>query len=516
MNSPGIYIEISQTTLRALHGETGLEIPLERASNGRLTETSRQKLTDGLRDFLPHKTWQMRPRAYGAIGARGVSLRKLTIPSVRKEELHRLLLMQIESEFPLSPGELAWGYRSLGETHQNGTAKQDLLVLAVKKDVVEEYSAILSGCGVIPVFTLAAMARSGIVPQPLGSYAILEVGQQSSELILFEQGVPMNVRSLSFSESQPASAEGLTSFAKALNGSWSGKKLFVAGSDASFKAVESCLTERFSSGVECEPLKFAGGRGHSSAVLGLRKSMESDESRLIFFQSQQESVKAANGSPAPLKWTVLVGALVLALLLLPYAEALLLKPWIEKKFAALKADQGRLAVIDQELDFLQTLKQSQPPYLDSLYLFAKSAPQGSKIDSMTMNRRGEVSIRASMRNGDQVAEFRNKLIASGFFSNVAVEEQTPTPDKQKVNIRVAAQWKPLSVLQTLAVGPTAEEIEKAKAKKDSGPGGMPGGFPPGMMPPGAMPAGFSPDMMPPGAMPTGLPPGVRISPAVRK
>jgi hypothetical protein len=515
MNSPGIYIEISQTTLKALHGETGLEVPLERASNGRLSEASRQKVAASLREFLPHKTWQLRPRAYCAIGARGVSLRKLTVPSVRKEEFQKLMRMQIESEFPLSPDELAWGYRSLGETRQNGTAKQELLVLAVKKDVVEEYSAILSECGVTPVFTLAAIARSAIVSQPLGSYAILEVGEQSSELILFEHGVPVNVRSLSFSENQTASAEGLTSFAKALNGSWSGKKLFVAGSEASFKAVESCLTERFSSGVECEPLKVAGGRGHSSAVLGLRKALESDDSRLIFFESQQPNAKAGVASATPVKWAALAGALVVSLLVLPYAEALFLKPWIEKKFNALKADQSRLATIDQELDFLQMLKQSQPPYLDSLYLFAKSAPQGSKIDSLTMNRRGEVSVRASMRNGDQVAEFRNKLIASGFFSSVSVEEQAPTPDKQKVNIRLSAQWKPMSVLQTLAVGPTAEEIEKAKSK-NSGPGGMPGGMSPGMMPSAAMPAGFSPDMMPPDAMPAGLPPGAKISPPTRK
>ncbi|HLP77699.1 MAG TPA: hypothetical protein VK327_12365, partial [Candidatus Paceibacterota bacterium] len=265
------------------------------------------------------------------------------------------------------------------------------------------------------------------------------------------------------------------------------------------------------------PLKITAGQGRSSATLGLKKAVEANDARLLFFQSGQDQHKAGFASPAPLKWAIAAGALIVCLLLLPYAEALVLKPWLEKKLAAFKAEEGRLAMIDRESEFLQHLKQNQPPYLDSLYLFAKSAPQGAKIDSLTMNRRGEVSIRASMRNGDQVAEFRGKLIASGFFSSVAVEEQAPTPDKQKVNLRMTAQWKPAGALQALAIGPTAEEIEKAKAKKDSPPGGMPPGFSPGMMPPpGAMPmgtpAGMPPNMSAPGTMP----PGVRISMPVRQ
>ena len=35
---------------------------------------------------------------------------------------------------------------------------------------------------------------------------------------------------------------------------------------------------------------------------------------------------------------------------------------------------------------------------------------------------------------------------SGFFANVTVEEQTPTPDRQRVNVRISAQEKPLARL----------------------------------------------------------------------
>jgi hypothetical protein len=102
-----------------------------------------------------------------------------------------------------------------------------------------------------------------------------------------------------------------------------------------------------------------------------------------------------------------------------------------------------------------------------------------------MNSHGEVSLRGSFRDGQQVADFRSKLIASGCFTNVTVEDQTPTPDHQKVNVRMSAQEKPAVQLQSLAIGPTAEEIAKVKNGTEAPAGAMPPGLPPA--PPVAMP-----------------------------
>jgi hypothetical protein len=506
-----LYLEISQSALRMLNGEDGLEVPLERQPGGRLTDACKERLVADLQSFLKRKSWQPRSRAYCAIGARGVSLRRITLPSAGKEEFQRLLLMQIESEFPLSPAELAWGYRSLGESRRNGAVGQELLVVAVKKEVVEEYSAVLSRCGLSPAFTLAALARNGACPQSTGSYAVLDVGGHASELIVFENGIPASLRVIPWgSENHGSAAQALGSLASSLNGSWTGKKLFVAGSEAGFKNVALSLAGRTASGLECEPLKLASGAGRSAAVLGLRKCVVEGDPNLLLLQSKEVKSRGVFQQPAPRKWAIVAAALLAAMLILPYTEAILLRPLLAKKLAAARADMGRLATIDRELGFLQFLKQNQPPYLDALYLFSKSAPSGARIESLTMNRRGDISVRGSMRNSEQVAEFRSKLIATGFFASVAVEEQTPTPDRQKVNVRFTAQWKALDQLQSLSFGPTAEEIEKAKNRKDSPGGGMPPGMPPGMMPPGAMPPG-----MPPGVIRSAgaMPPGVQVPPS---
>src|SRR5207247_2676559 len=97
-----------------------------------------------------------------AIGARGVSLRRLTLPSATNEEFQRLLRLQIEREFPLPPDQLAWGYRRVGQGDgpPNGpNSRQELIVVAVKKEFIEEYSDSFSECGLNPGFTLTAFTR---------------------------------------------------------------------------------------------------------------------------------------------------------------------------------------------------------------------------------------------------------------------------------------------------------------------------------------------------------------------
>jgi hypothetical protein len=329
---------------------------------------------------------------------------------------------------------------------------------------------------------------------------LLDIGAQSSEFILFDNGVPTSIRVLSWGEQNQSSAnEALDGLAKSLNGAATGRRLFLSGRA---EAVKELVAQRVGAGVICETLPVVpAGPGRTAAIVGLKKSVEAQSPDLLLLQSRQTGARNGLSQPTPRKWAMAAAALLLGALLLPYAEAILMKPIVVHKLTAMNAGTNRLDKLDREMDFLQTLKQSQPPYLDALYLFAKCAPQGSRIDSLNMNRRGEVSMRGSMRNADQVTEFRSKLIASGFFYSVSVEDQTPTPDRQKVNLRIIALWRPINELKQLAIGPTADEIEKAKNRKDQ-PGGMPMGMPMGM------PAGISFGGMPPGAMPSGLPPGV--------
>ena len=532
---PCVFLEIGQSSLKALKGEEGLELPLERTPSGGLTKACREKLIARLQGFLKKEVWQPRFRAYCAIGARGVSVRRLTIPATSKENLKRVLALQIEREFPLSPDALAWGYRQIGSadnpvdrSSNNPGAKQEVLVVAVKKEIVEEYAEVLSECGVVPTFTVAALARRHAWQGPPQTCALLDVGRDSAELITFENGMPLAVcvlpwggesvtraiadqlgtsrdeaeqLKLRLAQNHSVAAEpsqkiqaaidaAVNSLAGAINSHWTGQRVFLSGRSAQLRDFAPRLARRLGNGTQCELLDPDPGQGRSAAVLGLRVATgKGKESPLVTLHSVPIHGSAALARQVPWKWAALAVGLAIFSLAWPYLEAPWLKGRLSKRLKAIQADRGRLVTIDRDLDFLRSLKQDQPPYLDALFLLAKAAPPGTKVDSLSMNRRGDLTFRGSMKDGQQVVAFRSKLIDSGFFSSVAVEEQAPTPDRQKVAVRIAAQWKPANDRQSLLIGPTAEEIEKAKNRPKDPP---PGAFPPmDMGSPGAMP------MMPP-------------------
>lgn len=482
LNPPPVFVEISQGWLKVLRENEGAELPLERQPDGCLTPACKEKTVAALKAFLKTPSWQPRTQAFCAINARGVSLRRLSLPAGTKEEFHQRLLLQIEGEFPLPPEELAWGHQLLSEapSANGGMAKQDLLVAAVKKEIVADYQEILRACGTEPVFTLAAVARKNLIVRLPDSFALLDIGNSQSEMTVFEKGVPANSRIIFWDGSNKTAltTAQLGALVTNLNGALKGIKLFLSGNHVSTDFPER-LADSLGNGCQVERIVAVGN--NSTALAGLKKVTELNALPSLCIRLEHKRDAAASLATLDLKkWGIRAGALVAAWLLLPYAEALLLKPHLEKKVAAFKTESARLVVIDRELEFLRGLKQSQPPYLDVLYVFSKSAPPGTRFESLSLNSRGDVSLRCAFRDGQQVADFRSKLIGSGFFASVTVDEQVPTPDRQKVNVRISAQEKPLAQLIMQAANLTTNDADKtAKPSPPNSPAPGAAAVPPG-------------------------------------
>lgn len=500
MNPPSLYIEIGQSSLKALNGEDGLEIALERGDNGHLTPECRNKVISALQAFLKRQPWQPSLKVYCALGARGISMRVLALPVSGKDEVAELLHLQIESEFPLPPDHLAWGFRLLDRTAQtasSGAPKQEVLVAVIKKEPLKEYISLLASVGIIPIFTVAAAARISVCPQPPASCSILDIGSTQSELITFEKGAPMSLRvipwggeditrliqeRLAISRDQAellkieygksgangqsavgmAIASALETLAGKIDPQWLGSKLFLMGKGARCKGIAPKLSKALG-GIECERVELPVGDARSGAILGLKHFAEKDPLfPQLILQAHQSKPAAAPRKPVPWRWAGVAALILVAILAIPCVEALVRTPIINRKLAAINAGTNRLDAIDRELAFFQYMKKNQPPYVQLCEAIAYAAPPGSKIDAINISRRGDLSFRGSMRDGQQVNEFRAKLIGSGAFSTVTVDEQTPTPDRQKVNIRVTTQWKTDKARDTLTA--LEESLSKAAAK----------------------------------------------------
>ncbi|MBI4326830.1 MAG: pilus assembly protein PilM [Chloroflexi bacterium] len=534
MNSPCLYVEIGQSSLKVLEGDNGLELPLDRQDDGRLTNSCKERLAAGLQRFLKQKSRRHRQHAYCAIAARGVSLRRVVLPSSTREEQQRLLLLQIETEFPLPPDELAWGCSQLNQENlpANGaTANQELLVVAVKKDVIEEYAEILTACGLDSVFTLGALARRTLCRQPPGSFAILDIGLRHSELIAFERGAAVSVRILAWGgedltraieqklqigrdeaeklktnpdaaidsdagfrlQIQDALRAELSVLARFVNGIWTGPKLYLSGKSARLQNLAPWLAAALGGGIECERLEELPGEGSSAATLGLRKSSEQEgEHPLPILQHRREKVREVAARPDTRTWAIAAVALAIgALLTLRYGETILSQPRLARTLKEMKTYRERLPNVDRELSFLQFLQTNQPPHLEALFVLANAAAPGTRFDSLSMNRAGNLSFRGTMPSSQQATDFRSKLIDSGFFSSVVLEEQNPSPDRPKVTVRFSAQWK-----STGARAPVAGELSRPEADKPKSSGKELKSVAPGKA-----------DVPPPPGPEAGLPPG---------
>lgn len=457
-------------------------------------------------------------------------MRRLSLPPASAEEMERLLLLQIESEFPLAPAEMAWGYRSLnGRNGARPAPGHEVLVAAVKKEFVEEYASILTEAGVNPVFTLAAFARGAYCPQPLGTFSVLDLGSEQSELISFDHGVPTMVRvlrwgtdnviqtletsaSLTREEAtrqlteleRPGASEAnalirravqseLLKLAQSLPRESLGGKLFVTGRLAGWAETAASLSQQLAGLLPVEALPSSGGPGQTAATVGLqRASRQSGGLPILILEVNPGRHTERRAPDFAWQWAILAVALVAAILALRFLDPFLRRPALARRVAQVREYRQVLPGIDRELGFLQYIDQNRAPYLDATYLLANATQPGTKIDSLAMNRRGEVAFRGAVQNAQQVLDFRSKLIDSGFFASVVIDEQSPTPDRQRLNFRITAQWKPFGARPVLPEPPAG--AADAKSGRPGGPpmGGQPGAgpMPPPMNMPMPMPMNF--------------------------
>jgi hypothetical protein len=187
-----------------------------------------------------------------------------------------------------------------------------------------------------------------------------------------------------------------------------------------------------------------------------------------------------------------------------------------------KTGFAKLPKIDREAGFLNFIHTNQPNYLEVIAALAGSVQPGLKLDSLTISRRGEVAFRGTGQGAQAATTIRSKMIESGYFANVVIDEQTPVQNNQQMSFRMTAQLRaePDRKSATKATDNTSATNKPPTGSMPSPempappPGLIMEGPPPEMMgPPGAVPASGPPAEV---RMPAGvtLPPGVSLPPGV--
>ena len=527
LNPAAVLVEATPGRLRVFHHENVREWPLRRGADGRYADL------DGTRNeiaaFLDRKPWQPHLGAICALPASGVSLRSVRVPRASDGDLEAVLRLQIESSFPLAPDELAWGWLEQ-RAHAEG---RDVLLAAVKREGIEDLRRLLEAVGLRPAFTLGAVARTALAEEEIGPGSFLHFGGEHTEWLGVDASGPQRLRVVPWGEqrllrelvvqaglnpeaaaavlaptprgeSAPVPSDvvravlsaGVEALLRWVPVESIGPRLHVSGPLADSKLFLAALAQRIGDRIPVTCLETSAGNGRSTTLRGLRRMASRGEGGgVLELRHRPPESSAVLSRPAPRKWAIAAGVLLLAGLALPYAEAYLLQPGLAARIATIRKREDDLKLIDRQSDFLRYLKQNQAPTFDVLTVLGKCLPQGGKLDGFNLNRKGELSIRVTLRQPPEAATFRTKVTESGLFSSVVIEEQAPGQNRQGLALRLSAQIKAANErasLKILAPDPVPGGATNKVAATNAPVAGKSGGSPTNKSAPAATNAPSSP------------------------
>ncbi len=485
-----LFVAVGSTHIDLCTGDGAgnVRCDVERGEDGRLSPGSLAALKRCASDLIASRSPGWCSGIVCALPGRGVSIRSVTVPStVPAATLHSVLRLQIESQFPISPDLLAWGWqeppKSVTGTATIPSPQREVTVFAMRKEILESYAEALSVTALPVWFTLGAVgsqaSRSG--GQPTDCNRLLCLGSNHSELWAFQADCPLSLKQVPLGTesrallSQEAEAAELSSrLRRALDsGPASADGPLLVEVAPTHASDASSLLRGLEPRLRFEILQGRQDGAIPPSVLGLMRLLEAGR-----FDSVPLFITGSTIPPSPssgrerLRYAAVAGLIILALIAVRYGEAAIGKARGTKKLQQVRKYKEKFPTIDKELGFLQHLQSHQNAFLDVLYVVGKASPPGTKMDSFSMSRRGDLSLRLTFAPPDQALSFRSNLIDSGFFTNLVVEEQSPSQDRQQMVLRITAQTRDRESRSPLVIPPSTPPASNmvAQSGSKSGPG----------------------------------------------
>ncbi|MFQ5655838.1 MAG: PilN domain-containing protein, partial [Planctomycetota bacterium] len=433
-------------------------------------------------------------RALCAVPARGVSIRSLSLPPASQEETRRLVRMQVERAFPLSPEQLAWAWQEFGSADGAlpGGAQEmrEVGLIGLRREVLDDYDAILSGCGLDTTYSVGLIAASALCP-PAGRSWVIDIGRVCSEMLELEGDRPVEVRTIPWGgEDVTAAIQGalgidrdaaearklgwrgsradpggngalsgedalgaaiesaLHAFVKMIGEAWSRsqgedrspgpRRVFLVGGGSRLAGIGEGLTQAAGGAIECGTIEIEGLPGRSAVTLGLEERSRDGRLAMEFQPRSAPAGEApAEGRPATIPWLLLAAALLLVSLSLRYVSPILGIPALEERIAETERELQERPSIDRELAFLEHLEESRLPVLEVLAALGEAIPKSTRIDDFSISRRGDISIGGKVEGFRQANDLRRKLVLSGWFSQAVLQELVP--EDQNIRFRLTAR-----------------------------------------------------------------------------
>ncbi|MFN3550373.1 MAG: type IV pilus assembly protein PilM [Endomicrobiia bacterium] len=127
-----------------------LPLPLEISSSEMPQETKNSIIAQIIKDFFSkHKS--LPKKVAISVSGPSVVVRYIKLPIMTKEELEKSISIEVEPFIPFPLSDVYLSFDILGEVLDEGVKKNELVVVAAKKDFIDSKISLLKGCKLMPV-----------------------------------------------------------------------------------------------------------------------------------------------------------------------------------------------------------------------------------------------------------------------------------------------------------------------------------------------------------------------------
>lgn len=173
-----------------------LPLPPELIVEGSIIDSLR--LVEILKEFIKKSKVKTKNTVLGIAGHASVIIRRITVPEMSEEELTESIKFEAEQYVPFDVEDVNIDFQIFGPTDEPG--QMEVLLVAVKKDVINEYVSVAKEAGLKPVivdvnaFALGNMYEVNYPMEPDANAAVVNIGASTLNLVVVKNSLSVFTR----------------------------------------------------------------------------------------------------------------------------------------------------------------------------------------------------------------------------------------------------------------------------------------------------------------------------------
>ncbi len=164
-------------------------------------------ITDAIREAVENAKIKTKNVAVAVCG-HSVIVKKVSLPAMTRDELDEQIRWEAEQYIPFDVNEVNLDFQILESGQADGEGQMEVLLVAAKKDLIDDYVQVINEAGLVPVgIDVAAFAvenafEANYEASPDEVIALVNIGAQVVNINIMANGVPSFTRDITTAGNQ--------------------------------------------------------------------------------------------------------------------------------------------------------------------------------------------------------------------------------------------------------------------------------------------------------------------------